>query len=99
MRARYDRRSILKALCGSALTLPFAGLFAKTAEADAPLGQARRLIVFYFPDGVPAPQGAASPFHPTGSETSFTLPRILEPLSPHKDACVFFRGLSMGSTD
>ncbi len=98
-RPLVDRRSILKALCGSALALPFAGLFAKTANAGpAPL-VAKRLLVFYFPDGVPAPPGQASRFHATGGETSFTLPENLAPLAPHRGSCAFFRGLTMGQTD
>ncbi|CAN5888773.1 DUF1552 domain-containing protein [soil metagenome] len=100
MRSRtIDRRSVLKALCASALTLPFAGLFAKTAQAGPTPATAKRFIVFYFPDGVPAPDGQASRFHATGSETAFTLPENLAPLAAHKNACVFTRGLSMGGTD
>ena len=53
-----DRRAILKGLCSGALTLPFAGLFAKTAEAGPTPTVAKRFIVFYFPDGVPAPRPA-----------------------------------------
>lgn len=98
-RVRIPRRSILKALCGSALTLPLAGLFAKTASAGPTPAVAKRLIVFYFPDGVPAPGGQASRFHPAGGETTFTLPENLAPLSSHRDVCTFFRGITMGPTD
>lgn len=94
-----NRRSVLKALCSSALTLPFAGLFAKTADAGPPPAIAKRFIVFYFPDGVPAPAGQPSRFHAVGSETSFTLPENLAPLAAHKGSCIFTRGLSMGQTD
>lgn len=96
---KLDRRSILKGLCGSALTLPFASLFAKTASAGPTPALAKRFIVFYFPDGVPAPDGQPSRFHASGSETGFTLPENLAALGPHKDACIFLRGLSMGGTD
>lgn len=96
---RIDRRSVLKALGSSALVLPFAGLFAKSANAGPTTAAAKRFIVFYFPDGVPAPGGEASRFHASGSETSFTLPENLAPLAARKDSCVFFRGLSMGGTD
>lgn len=96
---RLDRRSVLKALSASALTLPFAGLFAKSASAGPAGAVAKRFIVFYFPDGVPAPGGQPSRFHATGSETSFTLGDNLAPLSSHKDSCIFFRGLSMGPAD
>lgn len=96
---KLDRRSILKGLCASAITLPFASLFAKTASAGPTPAIAKRLLVFYFPDGVPAPGGQPSRFHASGSETSFTLPENLASLARHKDACVFFRGLTMGGTD
>lgn len=98
-RVRIPRRSILKALCGSALTFPLAGLFAKTAAAGPTPAIAKRLVVFYFPDGVPAPGGQASRFHPSGGETTFTLPENLAPLAPHRAACTFFRGITMGPTD
>src|SRR5262249_7088811 len=62
---------------------------------------ARRVIFFYFPDGIPgqSSSGEASLWHPTGSESNFTLPTVLSPLEPHKGSCVFFSGLSMGPTD
>jgi hypothetical protein len=91
-----SRRNILKAALSSAMLFPFAGLFAKSAQA-APMG-ANRLIVFYFPDGVPSP-GDADKFHPTGSGSSVNLPDALAPLAPYVDSCAFLRGLSMGPTD
>lgn len=93
-----SRRAILKALAASGLTLPLAGLFAKSAEAGPGANVAKRLIVFYFPDGVPSP-GSRDLWSPQGSETSFTLGQCLTPLDPLRDQCVFFRGLSMGGTD
>lgn len=96
---RIGRRSLLKALSASALTLPLSGLFAKSVSAGPVLPFAKRLIVFYFPDGVPAPAGEPSRFHATGSQTSFTLPENLAPLSRHRDACVFLRGLTLGPGD
>ncbi len=96
---KLDRRAILKAFTASALTLPFTGLLAKSANAGAPSAAAKRFIVFYFPDGVPAPGGEPSRFHATGSETSFSLPENLAPLASRKDSCIFFRGLTMGGTD
>lgn len=92
-----ERRRILKALAASAITLPFAGLFAKSARSAPSV--AKRLIVFYFPDGVPAPQGQASRFHASGSELAFSLPENLAPLEPYRSSCVFLNGLSMGGTD
>lgn len=98
MKTLLDRRSVLKFLGASAVTLPFAGLFAKSADAG-PEPAPRRLIVLYFPDGVPAPPGEASPFHPTGGQTDFVLPENLAPLARHRDICSFFRGLTLGPAD
>jgi len=95
-RRSIPRRSILKGLLGTALGLPLASLAGRRAIA----GQfAKRLIVFYFPDGVPAPGGEPSRFHATGSGSAITLPENLQPLAPFKNDCVFLRGLSMGPTD
>ncbi|MEZ4264371.1 MAG: DUF1552 domain-containing protein [Polyangiaceae bacterium] len=96
--SRIHRRSILRALAGSALAAPLAGLFAKSASAGPGQAAAKRLIVFYFPDGVPSP-GARDLWSPNGSETSFTLGECLKPLEPWRNRCAFFRGLSMGGTD
>ena len=95
---RVTRRGLLKALGGAALALPFYQLLdARPARADV---VARRVIFFYFPDGVGIPAGGSSleeDFHAQGTGSSFTLSKQLEPLAPFKDDCVFLRGLSMGS--
>jgi hypothetical protein len=96
---RMNRRSLLKALASAAMTAPFAGLLAKTAEAGSPVSVARRFIVYYFPDGVPAPGGQPSSFLVNGADTSFSLPENLAALAPFQNQCVFLRGLSMGPTD
>jgi hypothetical protein len=64
-------------------------------------GQAKRVIFFYFPDGVAglSQNGDPSAWHCTGSEHQFQLGQLLTPLAAHKDECLFFNGLSMGSTD
>ncbi len=94
-----DRRRFVKGLGAAALALPFLELLrpGKTQAA----GVAKRVIFFYFPDGVPGPSqnGEPSKWHPTGSESSFDLPEVLSPLASFKGDCVFFRGLSMGPTD
>jgi hypothetical protein len=91
------RRSILKGLAASALAVPFGGLL-RTALAGNPSTQARRVLFFYFPDGVPEPGGGPEKWFPSGGETSFTLSENLMPLAPFKNDSVFFRGLSMGPT-
>ena len=96
-----NRRMVLGAGAASLLALPFARLAERTARAHSSTGAAKRLIVFYHPDGVPGPSsnGEPSAWHPTGSDTLFTLPPVLAALQPYRDRCVFFRGLSMGATD
>lgn len=96
-----SRRAALKALGHTALALPFfEALRARRAHAQV-ARQARRVIFFYFPDGVlgPSAQGQPSRWHCTGSETTFTLPDQLDPLAPFKGDCLFFNGLTMGGTD
>ncbi len=96
-----NRRSLLRAGAASLVALPFLRLAERAARAHSPSGTAKRLIIFYHPDGVPGPSsnGEASAWHPTGNDTQFTLPPVLAALQPYRDRCVFFRGLSMGATD
>mgnify|MGYP000157902925 CR=1 FL=1 len=94
-----NRRRLVKGLGAAAIALPFVNLLQPQRIQAA--GVAKRVIFFYFPDGVPGPSqnGDPSKFHATGSETNFQLPEVLAPLVPFQNDCVFFRGLSMGSTD
>lgn len=95
----FTRRRLVKGLGAAAIALPFLNLL--RPEKTRAAGVAKRVIFFYFPDGVPGPSqnGEASKWHPTGSEANFELPSVLSPLLPFKNDCVFFRGLSLGSTD
>ena len=97
---RWSRRTFLRSVAGGAIALPFAGLVAGRPAA-AMDGGARRLVVFYFPDGVPGVSGSgqASLWNPTGGRFDFALPELLAPLDPWRDRCVFTSGLSMGATD
>lgn len=94
-----DRRTLLRALAASAATLPLSGLFEKSAEGGLPPVLAKRLIVFYFPDGIPEPPGGPSQWYASGSGTNVTLSTCLQPLAPYKSQCCFFRNVSMGPTD
>lgn len=96
---RLNRRSLLRALASSAVTLPLAGLFAKSASGGLPKAVAKRFIVFYFPDGIPEPPGGPSQWYASGSGSSVTLSTCLQPLAPYVADCCFFRNLSMGPTD
>lgn len=97
---KIPRRKMLGALGAAALALPFYQLL-KPAETRAAGGIAKRVIFFYFPDGVPgvSQNGEQSLWHCTGSGSNFSLSQVLEPLSAFKNDCVFFNGLSMGGTD
>ncbi|MFZ9886512.1 MAG: DUF1552 domain-containing protein [Myxococcota bacterium] len=99
---KFTRRSFLRGLAGTVSIVgggAGAALFSSSARAD--LGQARRIIFFYFPDGVagPSQNGEPSLWHPSGSEHNFGLPAQVSALEPYKNDCIFFTGLSMGSTD
>ena len=90
------RRRLLK-LGGAALALP---ALVRPGLAQR-AGQARRLIVFYYPDGVvgPSQDGQPSRWHPTGGAHDFALTDQNDALTPFKDRCVFFKGLTSGPTD
>jgi len=94
------RRDLLFGAGAATLALPFVRLL-RPARAFTPENRARRLIVFYWPDGVPgnSAEGELTKWHAHGGETSFTLPDLLSPLAPYRDDCIFFRGLSLGPTD
>ena len=96
------RRRFLELAGGATLALPTAmGLLGRSARAAYGGGVAKRLIVFYFPDGVvgPSQDGDASKWHAQGSEFDFELSGLLEPLGAFKSDCVFLNGLHMGATD
>jgi hypothetical protein len=97
-----NRRTLLRAGGASVLALPFLRLLERRhAGAHVTPTNARRLIVFYYPDGVPgvSSNGEPSAWHPSGDGTQFQLSSVLASLQPYRDRCVFFRGLSMGPTD
>jgi len=93
MSLRLSRRHFLKA-AGTALAVaPFASLLnARRAHAQgqSPL----RTLVVYIPDGC-----IPDRWHPTGSETSFSLPVMSDPMERIKQHCVFVDGLEMFSGD
>ncbi len=90
------RRRLLQLGSAAAVTLPLLRLRAHGSPAKA-----KRLIIFYFPDGIvgASQNGEPSLWTPSCGETSFQLPDLLSPLAPYRQSCVFFRGLSMGPTD
>ena len=98
----FSRRSLLRAAAAGALAIPVGGLFPAARRAlAAPSGGARRVIFFYFPDGVagPAADGSPSLWHLQGPERGFSLNEQLQSLGTFKEDCVFLNGLSSGPTD
>jgi hypothetical protein len=98
MRARsWSRRALLQGLVAgtAAAAITAAG---RRAIAN---GRARRLIVFYFPDGVAgrSQDGMGTLWWASGAGSSLMLSELLQPLEARKGDCVFVRGLHMGSTD
>jgi hypothetical protein len=83
----FSRRSFLhRAIAtGAALELPLLGR-TRRAQAAAPLN----FVSVFVPDGV-----VPGLWYPQGSETSFTLPTMSEPLSVIKNDCIFFEGVGM----
>jgi len=95
------RRDLLRGGAAAMLALPFVKLLERRAGAQITPTNARRLIIYYYPDGVPgaSSNGEPSAWHPSGDGTNFQLTDVLSSLEPFRDKCVFFRGLSMGPTD
>lgn len=98
-RARFalSRRRLLQCALGAAAALPFA----RATQAFGNAGRARRLIVFYFPDGVAGrSQSGESGYWSCRNEGSdVRLSEICEPLGELRRQVLFLNGLSMGSTD
>ena len=99
------RRTFLQ---GLGATVVGASTFGRSrrARADGPV--AKRVLFFYFPDGIPgtSQNGEPSLWHvvsQAGGEvlptSQFSLPSVLSPLTPHQADCVFLEGLSLGPTD
>lgn len=88
--ASATRRRLLKSLAFGA-SLPLQGLLAHAARAQTS-GEPPRALFVFFPDGC-----AQSHWHPTGSETSFSLPVMTAPLARHNADLIWLRGLNMYS--
>lgn len=101
MSAARGRRRLLKLFGAAGLALPFERLLRGAKSAHAGGEVAKRLIIFYHPDGVagPSQNGDASKWHASGSEHDFTLGALQAPLAQFKQDCVFLNGLTMGGTD
>ena len=94
------RRQFLSRLAAAAAASPVLGLLGRAV--GAPLaGQARNVIIFYYPDGIPgkSQDGEGSLWTPSASGGNVVLSPVLEGLGDGKKDCVFVNGLTMGPTD
>lgn len=92
---RVSRRSLLQTLGVAAIAAPF--LTSSPARAQQQQ-RARRVVFFYFPDGVPglSQNGQASEWSTTNAAN---LSRCHQPLGARAADVVFLNGLSSGGTD
>lgn len=99
-RSFLTRRTLLRGLGTAAAAWPVAHLLGRASPARA-LGEARRFLVFYFPDGIAgrSADGEPSLFPARMEGGGVGLSEILEPLRGLEDRCVFLNGLSMGPAD
>ncbi|MEZ4337795.1 MAG: DUF1552 domain-containing protein [Sandaracinaceae bacterium] len=93
------RRRFLWTLGGAAAAVPFAGLASRVLGDGS--ATARRVLFYYFPDGVPgvSQDGEGSLWNPWEEGGAVRLSEALEPLGDLARECVFVRGLQMGSAD
>ncbi len=84
---RLGRRRLLQSLGVSAALSPFIPLLAR-GEGEAP---PRRLILVYTPHGT-----IHDAWTPTGTETEFTLPELLQPFEPYRaDNLIVLKGMQL----
>lgn len=98
---RFNRRTALKASSIGLASL-MSQLSVSSPRSWGQGGSApSRLVVFYFPDGVPgrSDRGEPSLWDCLGNGRDFMLSECLRPLQRHRQRCLFLNGLSMGSTD
>lgn len=98
---RATRRRFLRTMLGAAAAAPLGLALGKAARAFGPDGVARRVIFYYFPDGVGgvSQDGESSLWNASSSGGEVVLSELLAPLGERKRDCVFVNGLSMGSVD
>lgn len=92
---RLPRRSLLRGLGIGLVAAPFLNLLS-APRSRAEGAAARRLIVFFSPNGTVPKHWA-----PSGSETDFSFPAgsILEPLTPVQDKLIVVEGLDFFGAD
>jgi hypothetical protein len=93
---QLNRRQVLGYSAASALAAPFVRMLERPARAAVDTGGAKRLLVFFSPNGV-----IHDHWRPIGSETSFNFAAgsVLEALTPHKDDLIIIDGMDFAEGD
>jgi len=88
--AGFSRRRFLSASAATVLAAPFANLLSSPARAAADVGGARRLLVFFTPNGT-----VHEHWRPSGGEFdfSFRAGSVLESLTPYRDDLIVMDGM------
>ncbi len=88
---KITRRTLLRGIGGATLALPFLDVM-RPAKAFAQTRTPKRLLVFFHHQGT-----VMRSWRPSGSETDFTLPYLLEPLNEVKDRVIVVHGVGNGA--
>lgn len=83
---RFTRRNLLRGGLAATAAIPL--LDARRVEGQT--ATPTRLVVMHTPNGT-----RNNMFWPTGSETSFTLPALTQPLEPHIPKLLFVKGIRL----
>lgn len=86
---RLSRRTLLKGALGAAVGLPLLEAMMPSASASV---FPKRFLVFFTGLGT-----VRSAWQPVGSESSFTLGKVLAPLAPYQDKLLVLTGIDMES--
>ena len=100
-RFKLSRRTVIRGAGTIAIALPWLevmgnGRRARAQTATVPL---KRLVTVYQPGGGVRSGTIGDKYTPTGSETSFTLSRILAPLQPMQSRIIVADGLNLTCGD
>jgi hypothetical protein len=85
---RLSRRAMLRGAGTAAVGLPFLEIMTSPSRASAATFP-KRYITFFSPNGTIQPAWV-----PTGTETAFTMSRILAPLTPNQQNVVVLNGIT-----
>lgn len=89
----FNRRAFLRGAGGITFALPFLELTAPRRAFAQTASGPKRFVVFFHHQGTVLDQ-----WRPTGTETNFTLPRLLAPLETFKSELTIIHGVGNGAS-